>query len=245
MKYIIDLDGTLMNGDKANKDSVSFIDELQKQNSDFIIMTNSVKAPEVINKRLQNVGININVSQIMNPISAVNSYVKSKNYKKAFIIGSENEIRQVSIKEDKENPEIIILLDFEKDNIAFSELQKIFEFIQKGISVISASGSTYYLKNKRQILDTGAFVKLFESVADISIEILGKPSELYFNSAIKLLNTVPDKVTVIGDDWSTDISGANKAGCNSILIRSGKYKHGDELKCKLNKCIDNFVEIFK
>ena len=245
MKYIIDLDGTLMNGKEPNKDAVRFVAELQKRKLEFVVMTNSIKSPELINKRLEDVGINIAPNRIMNPISSINSYLQKKGYKKAFIVGSTVEVEQINIRQDKKDPSIVILLDFEKDNADFDELQKVFEFVKRGVPIITASKSAYYLKGDKQVLDTGAFVSLFESAAGISIDTFGKPSESYFRSGVKLLDADPGEVTVIGDDCSTDISGANNIGCKSVLIRSGKYQADDELKCKLHKCIDNFMEIFQ
>lgn len=245
LKYIIDLDGTIMNGEKPNLDSVQFLNELEKRNIEFIIMTNSIRSPEAISKRLSCVGINLELEKIFNPISAINTYLANNNFKNAFIIGSSLEIEQVKIREDKENPEIIVLLDFEEENISFNTLQKVFELINKNIPVISASKSPYYIKNNKQILDTGSFVSLLECAGDIKIEILGKPSKAYFESGILRLNCQPSEVTVIGDDWSTDILGANSIGFHSVLLKSGKYKNGDEFNCLPDKCITYLMQIFE
>ena len=62
---------------------------------------------------------------------------------------------------------------------------------------------------------------------------------------MSLLSTTPENITVIGDDWMTDIQGANNYGCNGILIKSGKYENGDEYKANQNKTINNLLEIFE
>lgn len=245
MKYIIDLDGTILNGDKANLDSVKFIKSLQKEEIEFLIMTNSIKSPEIIQKRLRGIGLEIGLESIMNPISAINLYLKTKHYRKAFIVGSHFEKEQVEIINEENEPDIIILLDFEKINISFVHLQYIFKLINKGIPVITASKSTYYLNGNELILDTGAFVKLFEAAGNINIELMGKPSSNYFLSGCLKLRVEPDEVTIIGDDYSTDIIGSKRIGCNAILIKSGKYQIGDEKKCEPSYCFDNFMDILK
>ncbi len=244
MKYLIDLDGTLMNGKVAYKDAVLFIQELQRENTDFLIMTNSIKSPKVISERLEGVGIIIAPNQILNPINAINLYILKNIYSRALIIGSSTEIEQVNAKMDKYNPDIIVLLDFEKENITYNDLQYIFSFLQKDVDIIAASGSSYYLKDGIRYLDTGAFVKLLESAANTRIKILGKPSIEYFNAGISALKTNAYDVTVIGDDWNTDIVGATNAGCNSVLIKTGKYQAGDESKCKVQKVVNNLMELF-
>lgn len=245
MKYLIDLDGTLLDGNKANKDSVKFMGELQSRGTEFLIMTNSIASPRIIRERLDEVGISVDEGSILNPITAVNIYLKEKNIGRAFIVGSKSEVEQVSVKHDKENPQAILLLDFEKENLSYDGLQNIFSLIQRQIPVISASGSTFYLRDGFQYLDTGSFVKLFESAGNIKIEILGKPSLEYFKAGMALLNEVSKNIMVIGDDWRTDINGAHGAGLTSVLIRSGKYKMGDEKKCSPQKTINRLMELFE
>ena len=245
MKYLIDLDGTILNGENAINNSVLFINELQKRNIDFLVMTNSIKSPPLIKTRLEKAGIVIPEQKILNPIIAINKYLAKNQFQRTFIIGSKLEIEQISLSIRKIDPQIIILLDFEKDNISYNELQEAFVFIQQKVPVIAASGSGYYLKKNLKYLDTGSFVALFEKAANITIPIIGKPSKEYFNAGISILNTIPSDVTVIGDDWMTDIEGAKIVGCNSILIKSGKYEDGDEKKSMPNKIINNLLAILE
>ncbi|MCH4891390.1 HAD-IIA family hydrolase [Acidaminobacter sp. JC074] len=245
MKYIIDLDGTLLDGEKANLDAVDFIASLQKKGAEFVIMTNSVKSPHLIRKRLNNVGIKVELSQIINPIIAMNIYGKRQNYSKAYVLGSKLEKEQVSLELDDLNPDLVMLLDFEKDALGYKELQKTFELMIRNVPVITASKSKFYLRNGDKFLDTGSFVSLLESATDQRIEVLGKPSLSYFKSAVDLLNTTEDKVTVIGDDWSTDILGANQAGCHGVLLKSGKYKKGDEEKTIVKQSVACLMDIIK
>ena len=243
MKYLIDLDGTLLDGEKSINNSEQFIHELQREKVDFAIMTNSTKSPRLISVRLAKVGINILNNQIINPIIAINAYLKSRNISKAFIVGSQLEVEQIVATNNITDPQIIILLDFEKENISYNDLHIIFMLLQQEIPIIAASGSVFYLKNNIKYLDTGSFVALFEKVLGMSIPIIGKPSKEYFNAGISLLQTTPENITVIGDDWMTDIQGAKNVNCNCILIKSGKYETGDENKCIPNKAISSLLEV--
>ncbi len=244
MKYIIDLDGTLLDGANANLDSVDFVSELQKKNCEFVVMTNSVKSPNIIKERLSNVGIKIGVEKIINPIIAMNVYVQRNNLNSAYVIGSKLEKDQVTVELNEINPDIVLLLDFEKDNFGYNELQKTFDYMADGIPVITASRSKFYLKNGSKQLDTGAFVSLLETVTGECIEVIGKPSKNYFESAIAKLDTVASDVTVIGDDWQTDVLGATEVGCHAILLKSGKYSVGDEENAIVKESVDKLMDIF-
>lgn len=245
MKYLIDLDGTILDGKKANNDSVQFINELKRKKAQFVIMTNSIKSPQSIWEKLHAAGISLPINCILNPITAINAFLKNKTILKSYIVGSQFEIEQIVSKHEVTDPEIIILLDFEKNNITYAELQIVFSLIQKGISVIAASGSRFYLKNGINYLDTGSFVNLFETTGNIQVRIFGKPSLDYFCAGIALLDSEPSDITVIGDDWSTDIIGATNAECKSVLLKSGKYMSGDENKCEPGRVVKNLMDIFE
>ncbi len=245
MKFLIDLDGTLLDQTKPNLDAVQFIKELSHRNIAFRIMTNSIKSPAVIVNRLNAAGIAVAVDKILNPITAINSFLDKNGAKNVYIVGSDSEIVQMKTSHNDLDPEWIVLLDFEKKNITYEELQRIFVFIQKGVPVISASGSHFYFKDSKKYLDTGSFVRLFEIAAGVEIKILGKPSLEYFQAGLYSLQAESSDVTVIGDDWSTDILGADNAGCHSVLVRAGKYQPGDELKCNPSQVVSSLMEILE
>jgi 4-nitrophenyl phosphatase len=245
MKYIIDLDGTLLNGEKANLDSVEFMKYLNDRNFDYLVMTNSIKSPTAIQEKLKNVGIDIDVEKVMNPINAINCYLRTKGLRNAFVVGSQMEVEQLEAVINNENPEIVILLDFEKTNVCCDKLQEVFSLTCKGVPVITASGSKFYLKNGEKVLDTGAFVSLLEAAGEITIPVFGKPSYEYFMSGLRLLNASSREVIVIGDDWKTDIKGAMGVGCKPALIKSGKYVVGDELNVPEALCLESLMDVFQ
>ncbi|MDW7663075.1 MAG: HAD hydrolase-like protein [Bacillota bacterium] len=245
MKFIIDLDGTLLNGDQSNLDSVEFMKYLNDRNYDYLVMTNSIKSPSLIQEKLKNVGIDIGIDKIMNPINAINCYLKTRGLSNVFVVGSQMEVDQLDAVINNENPEIVILLDFEKTNVNYSKLQEVFSLICKGIPVITASGSNYYLKNGQKVLDTGAFACLLETAGEITIPVFGKPSYEYFMSGLRLLNASSREVIVIGDDWKTDIKGAMEVGCKPALIKSGKYVEGDECYVPQAMCLESLMDVFK
>lgn len=43
------------------------------------------------------------------------------------------------------------------------------------------------------------------------------------------LGTAPDETVMIGDDVEADVNGALAVGLQTVLVRTGKYRAGDEL----------------
>ena len=244
MKFLIDLDGTLLVNNSVNLDAVNFMNELNIRCIDYMIMTNSIASPTVISNRLKNVGISVSSKSILNPIVSINSYISSCNISNAYIVGSVDEIQQVCVPHEQVEPEIILLLDFEKANVGYKQLQTIYQLIEKNIPILSASGSLYYLNGQNKRIDTGAFVSMFESLSKSKISVFGKPSKEYFNQGLQLLNSDAENTIVIGDDWRTDIVGAKGVGCFTVLVQSGKYQQNDELKADPDLVVSRLVDIF-
>jgi len=64
-------------------------------------------------------------------------------------------------------------------------------------------------------------------------KILGKPSQAFFLSAIDEFECPPGEVVMVGDDAVADIEGAMRVGLQGILVKTGKYKAGDENRITL------------
>lgn len=245
MNYLVDIDGTLLNGSEPLIGAIEFVDNLNKNAHNYLLMTNSIKSNKVQQKRLANAGINVELQKILNPIAAINKYLLDNKIEQVKIIGSESEIEQIQASNTKMNYDIVILLDFEKSNLGYNDIQGIIDDVENGKKVITASLSTFYLKEGKKAIDTGAFVQIIENITNTKVANYGKPSIHYFEIAGNILNTDKNNIYVIGDDWNTDIVGANEYGAKSILVKTGKYKEKDELKCNPYKTIESLRYFFK
>lgn len=58
--------------------------------------------------------------------------------------------------------------------------------------------------------------------------MLGKPAADVFHLAASSLGLQPGQVVMVGDDVIGDVGGAQGAGCQGVLVRTGKYREGDE-----------------
>ncbi len=242
-KFILDIDGTLMNGNSAFPQSVQLIKYLQTNNIEFILATNSIKSPTVQVERLGAVGIEVSIDQIYNPIESINVFIQSNSISNALIVGSIKEIEQVLAKYNAQDPEIIILLDCEKNDIRYSELQRIISLIESDCPIITASRSPYYLIEKQKRIDTGAFVSLIESIVPLEIPVYGKPSLNYYLNARKKFKIDTGPIWSVGDDWQTDINGGESAGYSTVLVKTGKYQEGDEIKSTPDIILENLGDL--
>lgn len=86
----------------------------------------------------------------------------------------------------------------------------------------------YYCEMDGLKMDNGAFTRALEYASGKTAEVIGKPAEAYFHSAVHQLGVSPESVVMIGDDVVSDVGGAQRAGLRGVLVRSGKYQLTDE-----------------
>jgi HAD superfamily hydrolase (TIGR01450 family) len=244
---LMDLDGTLVNNWTPLDGSIELTDYLNRNNTPYFIITNRVsKTVEQIEGNLKAVGFNLLKMRIINPITALNKYIKDNGIKTYYFAGPDYQKEKLEESNyfDK-YPEYVILCDFENINCDYHLLNKIFQFVKGGSKIIAASYSDYYVSGNEYKIDTGMFVKMYELVAETKATIIGKPSTEMLQMAFAELKQDPSNTIMVGDDGFSDIQGAKQLGMKTILVKTGVYKEGDEEKYKPDMVINSLKEINK
>ncbi len=79
-------------------------------------------------------------------------------------------------------------------------------------------------------LDAGPFVAALEYATGREAMLFGKPSVAFFGSAVASLGCAAAEAVMVGDDVDSDVAGAMDAGLLGLLVRTGKYRPGDETR---------------
>ena len=74
-------------------------------------------------------------------------------------------------------------------------------------------------------LDAGSFIKAIEYATGKEAKLIGKPSPIYFQTALNNLGYEKNQeFLMLGDDIESDIEGAKNSGGKGVLIYTGKTK---------------------
>jgi HAD superfamily hydrolase (TIGR01458 family) len=244
---ILDLEGTLTSSGAILPGSIELITFLNKNNVPYYIITNTVsKTVEQMEENLRNIGINILRKHIINPISVLNNFIKENAIRTYYFVGPEY-LKELIVKSNdfEKIPEYVIFCDFEHIDCNYTLFNKIFKYIKNGSRMITTSYSNYYISKSEYKMDTGIFVRMYEILMNEKAVIMGKPSSMIYKTALKELKMESKDVMTIGDDGLTDIIGGKEMGIETIMVKTGKYKEGDEAKYKPDKTINNLKEIIK
>jgi HAD superfamily hydrolase (TIGR01458 family) len=107
----------------------------------------------------------------------------------------------------------------------YTLLQEAFDYLMSGASLIALSRDRYWLRGDRLALDAGPFVAGLEYATGKTAGVAGKPSRAFYSAALRSLGLEPTtKAAMIGDDLWSDVQGAQQAGLQGWLVRTGKFR---------------------
>ena len=129
-------------------------------------------------------------------------------------------------------PEAIVIAS--KKDFSSHDYASMIESVLGGAKIVGMHATSIYAKDKRRYPGVGAILEMLSYATGASYEVVGKPSTLFYNEALKLLNAQQQthdfsEVTMISDDAIGDLVGAKKLGMKTILVLSGKVQSEDEV----------------
>ena len=123
----------------------------------------------------------------------------------------------------------------------YESLCDAFRLLNSGARLIAVHKSRYFKNGAGDLtLGPGPFVAGLEFAAGVNAHVVGKPEKAFYVSALEALNRDkgtsidPQETLMIGDDVLIDAIGAQKAGFRGCLVKSGKYRLGDEVRMQDN-----------
>lgn len=124
----------------------------------------------------------------------------------------------------RRTPDAVLVGDL-GEGWTYALLQEAFEYLMAGAALIALSRDRYWLHAGRLALDAGPFVAGLEFAAGKSALVAGKPSPAFYAAALRSLGLhTPASAVMVGDDLWSDVQGAQRAGLQGWLVRTGKYR---------------------
>ena len=235
----LDISGVLLDGAELLPNADQAINYIEAKNLPYRLITNTSQQPRFnIVKQLQHAGINVVEEHIYTAPLAAKDYVLSHNLRPFCLIhrGLKSEFSEV----EQSDPNAVIIGDA-ADDFNYAYLNCAFRLCIEGAPLIAIGHNKYYKKSGEYFLDAGPFVEAIEYACDIEAVITGKPSVDFFNQVLTSIQLKPEQVALIGDDIYSDIQGAINAGLESRLVRTGKYRDGDENKTTPKAIVEDNV----
>ena len=247
--YLIDLDGTIYNGDKKIKYAKEFVDYLNTNNIDQLFLTNnSTRQPKEVAEHLKNFDIDTSEEHVFTSSDATKIYLEGKGYKNLYVIGESGLKNTLSSFNQKENEDCVDAVVVGLDRkLSYDKLTIATRAILKGAELIGTNPDTLLPTANGFMPSNGGQVKYLEYATSTPATFIGKPSKIIMESAINLFSYSKDEIVMIGDNYDTDIMAGINGGIDTIHVQTG-VTSVEDLESKAHKptySIKNLFEIVK
>ena len=239
--FFIDVQGTLIEDDSKQpiRGAVAFIDYLNTSNTPYMIITNSTKSPSnEFLAYLNSVGLAIPKEHYLDPLMVLESHISPNERIAAYGSTAFLEVlTSMGYTLDFIQPDVVLIAI--KEDFSSHEYAQMIEFILNGARLIGMHETSLYAKNNKRYPGVGAVLKMLEFATSCSYTVVGKPSKTFFDEALTLMRKQHkdvdfEDISIISDDMSGDLIGAQELGMKGLFVLSGKYRNRDEILPKLS-----------
>jgi len=132
-------------------------------------------------------------------------------------------------REDPSGP--TVLLGTEGHGLCIEALQPAFRRLREGAALYALQTNRYFQRRDELVTDVGPVAAFLAYAADCEIRVLGKPSPLLFDTIARDAGIEKrEQMLMVGDDAEFDVSAPVALGLAGVLVRTGKYRAGDETR---------------
>lgn len=247
--YLIDLDGTIYNGDKKIKYAKEFVDYLNTNNIDYLFLTNnSTRQPKEVAEHLKKFDIDTSEEHVFTSSDATKIYLKGKGYKSLYVIGESGLKNTLSSFNQKENEDCVDAVVVGLDRkLSYDKLTIAAKAVLNGAELIGTNPDTLLPTANGFVPSNGGQVKYLEYATSTPATFIGKPSKIIMECAMDLFDYSKEEIVMVGDNYDTDIMSGINGGIDTIHVQTG-VTSVEDLETKEHKptySIKNLFELVK
>ena len=237
---LLDISGVLYQDNEPLPGAVEAVQKLQQSGIDIRLLTNtSRRTAEAIYYDLKRMGFAISEQQLYTAPHAVLDYLQRHNLRPYCLLHPSLETEFARL--NHTNPNAVVVCDA-GERFDYKGLNKAFQILMNDGAELLAIGENRYFRSRNRLqLDAGPFVKALEYASGKQAVVLGKPARVFFDSALQSLGLPAEEVLMVGDDVEADVNGAMQAGLRACLVKTGKYRAGDESHARKALLADNLL----
>ena len=218
-----DIDGVLYSSGKILPNAVEVFNAIQDK-FDIVMLSNSVrKTKQEYYKQFVSDGFNVKPEQFHSVLDATNEFLsKDAKGKKVCYFCMEKTKKEfekkgfvfVGLKDCD-----MVLLGFYPE-MTWNDINEVFKVVLSGAQLVLLQGDIWGMTENGKVLGPASIAKMIDNVVGCGFDIIGKPSKQFFENALKKYNVKPNQSIMVGDNYATDIIGAQTVGMKTIFIKS-------------------------
>lgn len=228
--YLIDLDGTMYNGNEKIAEAADFVERLRKAKKPFLFLTNNSTAhPEDVSSKLRSISeVEAYPEEVFTSRKATIAYLKEQKAKRLYVIGEgglKDGLKAAGFELVDQNVDSVVVgLDSQVD---YEMLEKATLLIHEGAEFIGTNPDSNLPTERGLVPGNGALISFLETSTGQKATMIGKPEAIIMDEALEELNLNKEEVLMVGDNYTTDIQAGIRNNIDTLLVLTGFTKKED------------------
>lgn len=225
----VDVDGTVSDRfERPTVEGAAAALETIRRRYPLRLVTNATSIPHAaLAARLREQGLLEDPRELVTPAATARRVLAERGHASGLLI-----VDRVS-REDfawfRETPGgPAVVLATEAHDLRIADLQPAFRRLLDGAELYTLQQNRYFRNASGLVTDLGPVAAFLSYASGRRPRNLGKPSALLFEALAREAGCSLGEIAMVGDDAEFDASGAVALGMYGLLVRTGKYRVGDE-----------------
>jgi len=192
------------------------------------LITNTTSRPHAsLARHLMGLGLMDEPEHLLTPAMVARRILPARSHDSGILlVEPEARVDYAWFREDPSGPAVVLAT--EAHGFRISDLQPAFRRLLDGASFYTLQRNRFFRKDATLVTDLGPLAAFFTYASSRDAETLGKPSRLLYEALANELEIPLREILMVGDDVEFDVSASIALGMQGVLVRTGKYREGDE-----------------
>jgi len=223
---LLDLSGVLYVGGQPLAGALDALDRLRASGLALRFVTNTTRSTRAqILAQLTDMGFDVDADEIFTAPMAARAYLQARRLRPYLLVHPD---LFPEFEDQEEDAPDAVLVGDAGEGFTYADMNRAFRLLMDGAPLVAMARNRYFQETDGLSLDAGPFVAALEYAAGVEAVVTGKPAAEFFQAAGASLGCTPEDTVMVGDDVDADANGATAAGLQGVLVRTGKYRAGDE-----------------
>ncbi|MBE7002048.1 MAG: HAD-IIA family hydrolase [Ruminococcaceae bacterium] len=227
--YLLDMDGTLYLGDKLFHFTLELLNTFRATGRKYLFMTNnSSKSVEDYVEKLKKLGISASREDFITSSQATAYYLKRNHpNRRLYVCGTQSLIKELqregfAVTQKLDEVECVVM-GFDTE-LTFQKLEDVCRLLMANPQIPYIATNPDYVCPTEfgSVPDCGSVCDMIYNATGKRPVVIGKPSPLMPELAMKKYGYSKEETAVVGDRIYTDIKSGLNAGITGILVMSGE-----------------------
>lgn len=224
------MDGVLWRDSQALLDMPFFFNELKALGMPVVFATNNgTRSIAMYVERLAQFGVTVEPWQVVNSAIATAEYLHKQFPQGGPVyVTAETGVIEALLEQGFEpisDPNttvdpLVVVAGMDR-SMNYEKLAQAALFIRAGKPFIFTNPDQTFPTPRGLVPGAGALLAYLEVSTGVKATIIGKPEPHLYRFSMERLGTLPAETLAVGDRLDTDILGAQRTGCPTVLVLSG------------------------